>query len=58
MYYLLEFVTDCTLIMLYYSFVYSRVNYGITIWGTINQNKLREVETKMNDIVRTITWHK
>jgi len=48
LYYLREFVTDRTLIMLYCSFVYSRVNYGITIWGTVNQNKLREVEIKLN----------
>jgi len=39
-------------------FPISRVNYGITIWGTANQNILREVEIKMNNIVRTITWHK
>jgi len=44
--------------MLYYSFVYSRVTYGITIWSTENQTRLREVEINMNNIVRTTTWNK
>ena len=44
--------------MLYYSFVYSCVNYGITTWGTADQNKKHKIEVKMNNIVRTITWNK
>jgi len=44
--------------MLYYSIVYSGVNYGIAIWGTANQKTLREVKMKMNNIVRTIIWNK
>ena len=44
--------------MLYYSFVYSCVNYGITTWGTADQSKKHEIEVKMNSIVRTITWNK
>ena len=44
--------------MLYYSFVYSRITYGITAWGTASRNFLREVEVKLNNIIRTITWNK
>ena len=44
--------------MLYYSFVYKRITYGITAWGTASRNFLREVEVKQNNIIRTITWNK
>ena len=44
--------------MLYYSLVYSCVNFGITIWGKADQSKKNEIEVKMNNIVRTITWNK
>jgi len=42
--------------MIYYAFTYSRVQYGITIWGTAAKTKLREIEVRLNNIVRTITW--
>ena len=60
LYHMRDFVPHYTLITLYYtcSFVYSCVNYGITIWGTADQNKKHEIEVKMNNIVRTITWNK
>ena len=58
LYLIRDFVPQYTLIMLYYSFVYSCVNYGITTWGTADQSKKREIEVKMNNIVRTITWNK
>ena len=44
--------------MLYYSFVYSCVNYEITTWGTADQSKKHEIEVKINNIVRTITRNK
>ena len=44
--------------MLYYSFVYSCVNYEITTWGTADRSKKHEIEVKMNNTVRTITWNK
>ena len=44
--------------MLYYSFVYSRLTYGITAWGTAAQNQLHEIEVKLNNITRTMTWNK
>ena len=57
-FYLRDFVTDDTLIMLYYSLVYSHLIYGITAWGTANQRKLHEIEVKVNNIERTITKNK
>ena len=44
--------------MLYHSFVYSRLTYGITAWGTSAQNQLREIEVKLNNIIRTMIWNK
>ena len=53
-----DFVTGSTLAMLYYSFVYSRITYEITAWGTASRNFPREVEVKQNNIIRTVTWNK
>ena len=53
-----HFVPQYTLIMFYYSFVYSSENYGITTWGIADQSKKHNIEVKMNNIVRTITWNK
>ena len=36
----------------------SRVQYGISVWGTATTTKLREIEIRLNNIVRTITWSK
>ena len=44
--------------MLYHSFACSRISYGITAWGTAADKYLKEIETKLNNIVRTITWNK
>ena len=52
------YATPHTLNMLYYSFVYSSLNYGIIVWGTATQNQLHEINVRMNNIVRTITWNK
>ena len=58
LYHIHDFVPQYTLLMLYCSFVYSCVNYGITTWGTAYQSKKHEIEVKMKNIVRTITWNK
>ena len=58
LYHICDFVTDSTLAMLYHSFVYNTITYGITAWGTASRNFLREVEVKQNNIIRTITWNK
>ena len=42
----------------FYSFVYSSLNYGIIVWGTATQNQLHEINVRMNNLVRTITWNK
>ena len=52
------YVTEQTLIMLYHSFACSRISNGITAWGTAADKYLKEIETKFNNIVRTITWNK
>ena len=57
-YHIRDFVNDHALVMLYYSFVYSRLTYGITAWGTATQNQLREIEDKLNNIIRTMSWNK
>ena len=43
--------------MLYYSFACSCISYGITAWGTAPDKYLKEIETKLNNKVRTITWN-
>ena len=45
-----------TLCMLYYSLIYSRIQYGIVTWGTANQTLMLELNVKLNNIVRTITY--
>ena len=52
-YHIRNFVNAHALVMLYYSFVYSCLTYGITFWGTTAQNQLREIEVKLNNIIRT-----
>ena len=44
--------------MIYNAFVFSCVQYGISVWGTATKTKLREIDTRLNNIVRTITWNK
>ena len=57
-YHIRDFVNTLALVMLYYSFVYSRLTYGITARGTAAKNQLREIEVKLNNIIRTMTWNK
>ena len=42
--------------MLYYSLIYSRIQYGIVTWGTANQTLMHELNVKLNNIIRTITY--
>ena len=59
LYQIRDCVTQHTLYMLYYSFAYCSLIYGIIVWGTATQNQLHEVNVRMNKIVRTIiTWSK
>ena len=52
LYHIRGFVNAHALAMLYYSFVFSRLTYGITAWGTAAQNQLRKIEVKLNNIMR------
>ena len=45
-YHISDFVNAHAQVMLCYSFVYSRLSYGITAWGTAAQNQLREIKVK------------
>ena len=58
LYQIRDYVTEHTLNILYYSFVYSILNYGIIVWGTATQNQLHQINVRMNNIVRTITCNK
>ena len=44
LYHIHGFVIAHALVILYHSFVYSRLTYGITAWCTAAQNQLREIE--------------
>ena len=55
LYQIRDYVTPHTLNMLYYSFVYSSLNYGIIVWGAATQNQLQEINLRMNNIVCTVT---
>ena len=50
-----RFLNRKTLCMIYYSLIYSRIQYGIVTWGTANKTVLQELNVKLNNIVRTIT---
>ena len=39
----------------YTSFIYSRLQYGVIVWGTATKNYLREISVRLNYIIRTIT---
>ena len=58
LYHIRDFVNVYALVMLYYSFVYSRLTCGITAWGPVAQNQVREIEVKLNNIICTTTWNK
>ena len=56
MYRIRTFLDRKTLCMLYHSIIYSRIQYGIVTWGTINQTLMHELNVKLHNIVRTITY--
>ena len=57
LYQICDYVTLHSLKM-YYSFVYSRVNYGIIVWGTAIHYQLHKINVRMNNIARTKPWNK
>ena len=46
--------------MLYFSLVYSRIQYGITLWGrpTSAKSYMREINVRLNNVVRLMTCSK
>ena len=42
--------------MIYYSLIYSRIQCGIVARGTANKTILQELNVKLNNIIRTITY--
>ena len=42
--------------MMYYSLIYSRIQYGMVTWDTCSKTLLQELNLKLNNIVRTITY--
>ena len=43
--------------MLYYSLVYSRIQYGITAWATANKTSQEIIQVRLNKILRIILFH-
>ena len=46
-----NFVDTETLKLLYYSLIYSRVQYGIILWGTATNTRQKEIVLKLNNNV-------
>ena len=55
-YRLRNFINTETLKLLYYSLIYSRVQYGIILWGTATYTRQKEIVLRLNNIVRIMTW--
>ena len=51
-----NFVLRETLCMLYYSLVYSRIQYGITAWVTANKTSQEIIRVRLNKILRIILF--
>ena len=52
-----DFVTEDTLNMIYYSFVYKGIQYRFTTWGTAAQKQLHVIEVRLN-IIQAIKLNK
>ena len=50
-YRLRDFVNVETLCRLYYSFIYSRLQYGIIVWGRATKNYRSEISVRLNYII-------
>ena len=44
--------------MLYYCFIYARIQYGSVIWGNAPKIYLKESSVRLNGIIHTITFSK
>ena len=50
-----DFVPQQTLCMFYYSLIYSRIQYGLLIWGTA-KSQLNKLTVRLNNVICTITY--
>ena len=55
-YRLRNFVDSETLKLLYYCLIYSRVQYGIILWGTAIYTRQKEIVLRLHNIVRIMSW--
>ena len=46
------------IITLFYSFIYSKLKYGILTWGSAKNNELGALSTRLNKIIKTVTFAK
>ena len=46
------------MITLFYSFIYSKLQYGILTWGSAKKNELGALSTSLNKMIKTITFAK
>ena len=46
------------MITLFYSFIYSKLQYGILTWGSAKKNELGALSTCLNKMIKTITFAK
>ena len=53
-----HFVSIDILIQLYYCFVYSRITYGILVWGNTYETSLKSLTALQNKAIRIITFSK
>ena len=51
-----RYVPRETLCLLYYSLIYSRLQYGILTWGTASKSLMHFLEVRINRIVRILTF--
>ena len=42
--------------MLYFSSIYSRMQYGIIIWGNAAEKYIQELTVRLNNLIRMITF--
>ncbi len=47
-------LSSTTLLTLYYALVYSRLSYGILLWGASNQNSIKSLFLQQKKVVRVI----
>ena len=47
-----------TMITLFYSFIYSKLQYDLFTWGSAKKNELGALSIRLNKIIKTITFAK